>query len=140
MTIASRPVPKANVYTFTEPFWTAVRDRRLFLQYCPVTERFQHVPRPVSVHTGKRKLVWREVSGKGVIYAVTILRVGRPDVASRLPLCAATIELDEHVRIIGNLIETAPEDCKIGRRVELAWDMLDDGVPYPAFRVTLEGH
>jgi uncharacterized protein len=132
---ASRPVPKPNGFASTEPFWQATREKRLVLQYCPSAGRFQHVPRPVSVYTGRRALEWREVSGRGHIYAVTTLRVGRPETAPRLPLLVATIELAEGVRIIGNLVDSAPEACRIGAPVELAWDELDDNTPYPAFRV-----
>jgi len=138
MSTANRPVPKPNGFTCTAPFWQAARDRKLMLQYCPESGRFQHVPRPVSVYTGKRNLEWREVAGKGHIYALTTLRVGRAEIAARLPLIAATIELDEGVRIIGNLIESEPRSCRIGRRVELAWDMLDEGMSYPAFRIANE--
>jgi uncharacterized OB-fold protein len=138
MSSPSRPVPKPNGFSFTEPFWQAAREKSLVLQYCPDSGKFQHVPRPVSVYSGRRRTEWREVSGHGCIYAVTTLRIGRPEVASRLPLLAATIELDEKVRIIGNIIDSEPGACRIGARVELAWDHLDDGMPYPAFRVVNE--
>ncbi len=39
------------------------------------------------------------------------------------------------MRIIANILERKPEDVKIGQRVALAWDMLDGGVPYPAFKI-----
>jgi uncharacterized OB-fold protein len=41
--------------------------------------------------------------------------------------------IDEGVRIIGNILGSAPDDIAIGRRVELVWDKLDDGTPYPAW-------
>jgi uncharacterized protein len=131
----SRPVPRPDVYVTTAPFWAAARERKLYLQCCADTGRFQHYPRPVSLYTGSRNLQWREVSGRGRIYACTTLRAGRPEVADRLPLLLATIELEEGVRIVGNLLDTAPDAMKIGAPVELAWDELDEGVPYPAFRV-----
>jgi uncharacterized protein len=132
---ASRPIPQPNSYVYTEPFWAAARERKLFLQFCTDTNRFQHYPRPVSIYSGGRNLEWREVSGKGRIYACTVLRVGRPEVAARLPLQIATIELDEGVRIIGNIIDSRVEDIKIDAPVIVAWDMLDGGAPYPAFQV-----
>jgi uncharacterized OB-fold protein len=131
----SRPVPQPDLYVHTAPFWAAAKERKLYLQRCVDTGRFQHYPRPVSLLTGSRNLEWREVSGLGRIYACTTLRAGRPEVAARLPLMLATVELEEGVRIVGNLLDTAPEAMKIGAPVELAWDMLDDDMPYPAFRV-----
>jgi uncharacterized OB-fold protein len=132
---ASRPTPKPDVYVSTKPFWDGAAQGKLMLQYCRDTGQFQHYPRPVSIYTGSRNLEWREVSGKGVIYAATTVRVSGPGVEGRIPLPVVTVELDEGVRIIGNILGSAPEDISIGQRIELAWDKLDDGTPYPAFKV-----
>jgi uncharacterized OB-fold protein len=131
----SRPVPKPDVFVPTQPFWDGARDGKLMLQFCKDTNRFQHYPRPVSIYTGTRNLEWREVSGKGRIYACTIVRVPGPGLEGRLPLSVATVELDEGVRIIGNIVGSKPEDVTIGRRVVLALDQLDEGALYPAFRL-----
>jgi uncharacterized OB-fold protein len=47
----------------------------------------------------------------------------------------ATVDLDEGVRFIGNVINCAPEQVKIGARVKLAWDKLTDEQNYPAFEL-----
>jgi hypothetical protein len=105
------------------------------LQYCPESGQFQHYPRPVSIYTGKRRLEWREVSGRGIVYACTVLRIPGPGLEGRLPLSIATIELDEGVRIIGNVLNCVPTDVKIGARVRLAWDRLSEEINYPAFEL-----
>jgi len=135
MADATRPVPKPDVYVPTKPFWEGARAGKLMLQFCKDTQRFQHYPRPVSIYTGSRNLEWREVSGNGRIYACTIVRVPGPGLEGRLPLSVATIELDEGVRIIANIIGCDPDEVAIGRRVVLAWDRLDGDTPYPAFRL-----
>src|SRR3954453_2111629 len=132
----SRPVPKPDVYVPSKPFWDGARAGKLMLQFCKDTNRLQHYPRPVSIYTGGRNLEWREVLGKGEIYACTIVRVPGPGLEGRLPLSVATVELDEGVRIIANIIGSNPEEVTIGRKVVLAWDELDGGTPYPAFRLT----
>ena len=133
---AGRLVPKPNVYIDTTPFWNGVKEGKLVLQYCPETKQFQHYPRPVSVYTGKKNVEWREVSGKGTIYACTAIRIAGPGLEGRLPLCVATVELDEGVRFIGNVLNCTPEQVKIGARVKLAWDKLNDDNNYPAFELT----
>src|SRR5437660_3737858 len=130
MADATRPVPKPDVYVPTKPFWEGARAGKLMLQFCKDTQRFQHYPRPVSIYTGSRKLEWREVSGKGQIYACTIVRVPGPGLEGRVPLSVATVELDEGVRIIANIAGSNPEDVTIGRRVALAWDQLDGDTSY----------
>jgi uncharacterized OB-fold protein len=89
----------------------------------------------VSVYTGKKNVEWREVSGKGTIYACTVIRIPGPGLEGRLPLCVATVDLDEGVRFIGNVLNCAPEELKIGARVKLAWDKLNDDSNYPAFEL-----
>ena len=131
----SRPIPRPSVYVDTQPFWDAAKRGKLALQFCLDTKRFQHYPRPVSIFTGSRNLEWREVSGKGTIYACTVIRVPGPGLEGRLPLSVVTVELDEGVRIIGNVLNVDPDTVAIGQRVEVAWDRLADDVQYPAFNV-----
>lgn len=131
----SRPVPKANVYVDTAPFWEAATRKELVLQYCEDTGRFQHYPRPVSIYTGSRNLSWRKVSGKGTVYAHTTVRIPGPGLDGRLPLAVATVELEEGVRIIANIIDSDADAIAIGAAVELTWDSLDDGKYYPAFKL-----
>jgi hypothetical protein len=128
-----RPIPRENAYVDTRPFWEGVAQGKLLLQYCTVAKKFQHYPRPVSIFTGRRTLEWREVKGTGVIYACTVVRIPGPGLEGRLPLCVATVELDEGVRMIANILNCTPEQLAIGKRVKLAWDTIADGKRYPAF-------
>lgn len=131
----ARPVPKQGVYVDTKPFWDGIAQGKLVLQYCTATQRFQHYPKPVSGFTGRRTLEWREVSGQGVVYACTVVRIPGPGVEGRIPLCVATVELDEGVRIIANVLRCGPGDLAVGRRVQLAIDQLTPEQPYPAFEL-----
>src|SRR3569623_1294286 len=132
-TAAARPLPRQNAYVDTRPFWEGVAQGKLVLQYCTEAKKFQHYPRPVSIFTGRRTLEWREVPGNGVIYACTVVRIPGPGLDGRLQLCVATVELDEGVRMIANILDCAPEELAIGKRVKLAWDTIADGKRYPAF-------
>lgn len=132
---SARPIPKQGVYVDTRPFWDGIAQGKLVLQYCTVAGRFQHYPKPVSSYTGRRTLEWREVSGKGVIYAATVVRIPGPGVEGRIPLCVATVELDEGVRIIANILNCEPAELAVGKRVRLAVDHLAPEHPYPAFEL-----
>ncbi|MDE5445813.1 DNA-binding protein [Bradyrhizobium sp. CSA207] len=131
----SRVVPKPSVYVDTTPFWEGAKAGRLVLQYCADTKQFQHYPRPVSIYTGSRNLTWREVSGNGFIYACTVIRVPGPGLEGRLPLAVATVQLDEGVHILGNILNAEQGAMAIEQRVELAWDQLSSDVAYPAFKI-----
>ncbi len=128
-----RPQPVAT--NFTTPFWEATRRKEFVLQYCPVAGKFQHFPRPVSLYTGRRTIEWRPVSGRGTIYAMTVTRRGPAAFRGREPYIVATIELDEGVRFMSNVVNCAPEEAEVGMRVRLAWDPLEDGLNYPVFEL-----
>ena len=65
----------SSISIFTEPYWEGTKQKKLLVQYCKPTGKYQHFPRPVSIFTGRRRdLEWREVSGKGVVYSYTITR------------------------------------------------------------------
>lgn len=129
----ARPIPRPNSYIHSEPFWAAAREGRLVLQYCRDTKQFQHYPRPVSMYSGKRNLEWRQVSGRGKVYASTITRVPMPGFEERGPYVVATVELDEGVRMVCNILNCPPEQVKIGMPVRLCWETLSDTISYPAF-------
>ena len=64
---------KIRRYGFSRPYWEATREKKLLIQYCRASGKYQHYPRPVSIFTGKRRdLEWRQVSGKGELYSYTV--------------------------------------------------------------------
>jgi uncharacterized OB-fold protein len=129
--IWQRPAPEPT--SFTKPFWDATRERRLVLQFCTVAQKFQHYPRPVSIYTGRKTVEWREVTGDGFVYAVTATHRGPPAFRGQEPYVVATIELDEGVRLMSNIIDCKPSDVRIGARVRLTWSPTAGGFNFPTF-------
>jgi len=123
------PVPTG----FSAPFWDAARQRKLVIQYCPESGKYQHYPRPVSIYTGKRNLEWREVTGKGFVYALTVTRRGPPAFRGQEPYLVATVELDEGVRLLTHVVNCKIEDARIGMRVRVCWRVLNDEFAFPVF-------
>lgn len=116
-----------NPYSFTQPFWEGTREKKLMIQYCPVAKKYQFFPRPVSIFTGSRDLEWREVSGKGELYSYTITERARPPFGGNEPFAIGLVNLDEGVRIMGNLIGVERSSIKIGMRLKPAWAPLSNG-------------
>ena len=121
----SRPAPRH--FSFSEPFWEGTREKKVRLQYCRGSGRYQFYPRPVSIFTGRRDLEWREVSGRGEIFSYTTAVIARPPFAGHTPYLIATVTLDEGVNVIANLIRCPLEQLAIGMRVRPAWGPLPDG-------------
>lgn len=131
--VAERRAPRIGTYVDSRAFWDGAREGKLVLQYCRDTGRFQHYPRPVSLYTGSRNLEWREVSGKGVVYACTVARVPSPGFGPEtIPYAVATVELDEGVRIIARVVHCAPDEVAIGMRVRVTFEDLGEQ-RYPVF-------
>lgn len=116
-----------RTFSFSRPFWEGTRERRIMLQYCPATGRYQFFPRPVSLFTGRRNLEWREVSGRGTIFAFTVAHVARPPFADHVPFLIATVTLDEGVNVVGGIVGCPIDGISIGMRVRPTWAPLPDG-------------
>jgi uncharacterized OB-fold protein len=130
----SRPAPVPGFYIDTTAFWAGARLGKLMLQYCTVTHRFQHYPRPVSVFTSKRTLEWREASGQGTLYSWTVTRSPWPGNEARVPYICAQVDLDEGVRFLCNLVDCRDEELAIGMRMTVSWDRLSDELSFPDFK------
>ena len=116
----------------TEPFWAACAQHRLIVQRCTACGTHQHYPRPYCLTCDARELVWAEASGRGVIYALTMIRL---PVIPELPppYQLALVDLDEGVRMLTNIEGVT---ARIGDRVNVQWrDREGDLPPLPVFRV-----
>jgi uncharacterized OB-fold protein len=127
-----RPMPRPNTYMNTQPFWEAAKNGKLVIQYCKDTGKPQFFPRPVSMANGKRNLEWREVSGRGKVYSFTNTFSAWPGHEDRVPYLVALVELEEGVRMLGNLFNVKAEDVKIDMPVRLYWEKLSEDINYPA--------
>ena len=123
------PVPTKT----SQPFWDAAKERRLVIQYDPDAGAYQFYPRPGSVTTGKRNLEWREVTGRGSLYSYTSTLVPTAGFEDRVPYLIATVDLDEGVRLLANVVGVTEDEAEIGMRVRVRWDDLSDDITYFAF-------
>lgn len=126
-----RPVPQP--WLLTRPFWQAARAHRLVVQYDAEADAWQFYPRAISVHTSRRNLEWREVSGKGTLYSYTVTHVPPRGFAGREPYLVGVVELIEGVRMMAPLSNIEPGEAKIGMRLRVCWHDLDEEITYFAF-------
>jgi uncharacterized OB-fold protein len=123
-----RPIPEPT--PMTAPFWAALREHRLCLQYSPSSDRYIFYPRVLAPGTLADDLEWRELSGRGVVYTFTVAtRPTAPAWEDAGPQLLAVVELDEGPRLPTELVDVAPEDIRIGMRVRAVYDdHPDEGV------------
>ncbi len=124
LSVQRAPIHPSN---FSKPFWEATREKKLLVQYCPKSGKYQFFPRPVSLFTGRRNLEWREVSGRGTIYTYTISNLGLGPFRGHEPYVVAMVELEEGCRIMANIVHCTAGQLAIGLAVVPFWAPLADG-------------
>src|SRR5215510_2133615 len=132
----TRPVPVANEWT--RPFWEAARRGSLELQRCQSCRSFQHPPYATCVKCISVDLKFEPVRGVGSIYAYTIMyHTGDKRFASAVPYASIIVELDDApgALMVGNLLGAAFTEAKVGRRVEVVFEKLNDDITLPQFKL-----
>jgi len=87
---------------------------RFMIQKSPSTGQFVFYPRMAAPGTGATDLEWVEASGRGTVYATTVIGQKPPTPNYNLAL----IDLAEGVRMMARVDGIAPEAVKIGLAVQ----------------------
>ena len=132
----TRPIPVPNEWT--KPFWDAAKQGVLALQRCQACGHFQHPPYATCVNCMGIDLKFEPVTGTGTIFAYTIMyHAGDQRFAAAIPYASIIVELDEApgALLAGNLLEAPYTEAKVGRRVEVIFQPLNDDITLPQFRL-----
>jgi uncharacterized OB-fold protein len=122
------------------PFWAATREKRLEIQFCESCGAWVWYPRGACPCCLDDALVWRPLSGRGVVYAIsTHHRASIPELADRTPYVVALVDLVEGVRMLSNIVGSGAEGACVGSMVTVTWERLDDGRRLPLFEVAVDG-
>lgn len=131
-----RPLP--DITPLTQPFWDGARRGRLVVQRCRACGHHDHPPFPECTQCRSADIGFEPVSGGGTIFQRCI--VASPVVAGfedRIPYACLVVELDEQrgLLVVGNLVQAAPTEAVIGRRVEVVFEDCGAGLVLPMFRL-----
>ncbi len=132
----TRPVPVADQWT--KPFWDAAKRGALELQRCQSCGHFQHPPYATCVECISVDLKFEPVGGTGMIYAYTIMyHSGDKRFAPVVPYASIIVELDEApgALLAGNLLDAPLSAAKVGQRVEVIFEPLNEDITLPQFRL-----
>src|SRR5205823_5958732 len=97
----------------------------LWLMRCNDCHEAYFYPRPICPKCFSRNTAWFQASGRGHLYAFSIVhRPPAPAFGDQVPYIAAIVELEEGPRMPTNLInvEPDPEKVKIGMAVEVVFE------------------
>ncbi len=115
-------------------FWEASRERRFVLPWCEHCQAYFWYPRSVCPTCLTPEVSWREASGRGTVYAVSVQHnAALPQFKDEVPYAVALVELDEGPRMMTNVVGCPAEDVAVGQAVVLQWDPVEDGRAVPVF-------
>jgi len=119
--MSTRPIPEPT--PVSRPFWDALAEERVLIQYSPSLGEYVFYPRTLAPRTLADDLEWREISGRGSLYTFTVAdRPTAPPWADAVPQLLAVVEWDEGPRVSTELVEVDPADIQVGMRVEPVFD------------------
>jgi uncharacterized protein len=120
---------------FARTYWEAAARGELRLPRCVACTTFAWPPRPRCPACGSDRIDWVRTSGRGVVHTFTVVhQASDPDFRARVPYVVAMIDLDEGVRLLGNVVDCAVDDVGIGMPVAVACAPAGEGVAVPVFR------
>jgi len=128
------PFPLPELGFDNKAFWTGGATGELRITRCQACGLWLHPPRPVCRRCRSRAVEPESVSGLGTVWTYTVNhQPWVPDIA--VPYVLVIVELDEQpgLRLTTRLVETDPGSVRVGLRVEVTFDAVDD-VWLPLFR------
>jgi uncharacterized OB-fold protein len=116
VTDVTAPLPEPT--PVSRPYWDALREHRIRIQYSPSSGRYVFYPRTLAPGTLADDLVWREIDGAGSLYTYTVARRPTgPPWAELVPQLLAVVEWDVGPRVSTELVDVEPDHIRIGMRV-----------------------
>ncbi|MFN2561801.1 MAG: bifunctional MaoC family dehydratase N-terminal/OB-fold nucleic acid binding domain-containing protein [Jatrophihabitans sp.] len=114
-------------------FWEGTSAGELRIQHCPTCGRLRHPPGPMCPSCGAEKQDWVVAGGRGTVFSYVVHH--HPKVPGKQPpFVVALVELDEGVRMLGELIDVDPASVSVGLPVQVALTKIDDELTLPFWR------
>jgi uncharacterized OB-fold protein/acyl dehydratase len=122
--------PAPAVGPDTRFFWDGVREGELRVQKCGACGLLRHPPGPMCPHCHALERGHVVAGGRGELHSYVVHH--HPPVPGRAaPYVVGLVELDEGVRMVGNVIGCAPGDVRIGMPVRLVFERVGDELTLP---------
>lgn len=119
--------PNPEVTSENEAFWAGTRNGKLLVKTCKDCGKVHWYPRERCPFCFSSNTTWTEASGRGVIYAFSVMRRAKP------VYTMAYVTLDEGPTMMTNLVDCDPDDVTIGDTVELRLVSTPSGDALPMF-------
>ncbi len=125
-----RPVVTAD----TAFFWAGTAAGELRIQRCGGCGALRHPPGPMCPRCGSPSSGHVVAAGAGEVFSYVVHR-HPPVPGKRLPIVIALVQLDEGVRVLGELLGADPDHVEIGMPVRVCYVRVDEELTLPAWRL-----
>ena len=128
----------------SRPFWEASVEGRLVAPRCTNCGTFRLPAPPICFVCQHRDVEWVELPGTGTVYSFTVVRhplakmLQRVGALRRRASSSSTARRAPGARMIANIIDCDVETLKIGDRVEIVWEHVNDQMAVFRFRPITE--
>lgn len=131
--LASAATPELSPPIDAAFFWEGAEQGELRIQRCASCGRLRHPPRPMCPYCRSLERDHVVASGLGEVHSFVVHH--HPPVPGRDgPFAVVLVALEEGTRVVGNLLDVAPENVEIGMPVEVTFVRADDGQMNPQWR------
>jgi uncharacterized protein len=135
-TAPNRPIPIPT--EVSRPFWDAAARHKLIVQSCSSCNRVFMYARRYCPFCLSADVGWRDATGRGTIYTVTVQERGAPSgFADSVPYVIAVVLLEEGVRIMSNIVGAGARQAACGDPVEVDFELIEGtALVLPVFQLT----
>ena len=134
---ASKPIPALRGEE--KVYFDEAKAGRLVYQRCRGCNAAIFYPRSVCPTCMSEELEFVPSAGRGTIYSYTTLyRAGHPAFKDDVPYTIVLVDLEEGVRVLADLVESAPDSVDVGLPVEVLFDAVTEEFTVPRFRLVVQ--
>jgi hypothetical protein len=114
-------------------FWDGTAIGELRIQKCNACGVLRFPPGPACPDCGALDRGHVVAAGTGTVFSYVVHR--HPPVPGKeLPIVIALIDLDEGVRMVGEVVDVADDEIEIGMRLRVDFNRIDDELTLPIWR------
>lgn len=114
-------------------FWEGTAAGELRIQRCNACGDLRFPPGPACPSCGAFDRGHVVAAGTGTVFSYVVHR--HPPVPGKeLPIVIALIDLDEGVRMVGEVVDVADDEIGIGVRLRVEFNRIDDDLTLPVWR------
>lgn len=118
-------------------FWEGTQAGELRIQKCNACGAKRFPPGPACQQCPAYDRGWEVAAGTGTVYSYVVHRYP-PVPGKELPIVIALVDLDEGVRMVGEVVDVADGDdgpeIEIGTRLRVDFRTIDDDLTLPIWR------